>query len=61
MPEGGHFTPEQIEQGKKVTEYYQNLDENDPANWPDDDETKTQLPFHAQIKEAKHDQASDQD
>jgi hypothetical protein len=44
------FTPEEIAKGEEITRYYQNLDPNDPANWPDDDETKTQPPFPS-IKE----------
>ena len=41
---------ELIEKGERIAAYYENLDVNDPANQPTDDETKTIPPFHTQIK-----------
>ena len=34
------FTAEELARGQRVTDYYLNLDETDPANQPTDDETK---------------------
>lgn len=35
---------------EEITLYYLNLDQSDPANWPTDDETLTQPPFHTRVK-----------
>lgn len=46
------FTPEQIAKGLEVTKYYSQLDINDLANQPTDNETVTVKPIKQMIDEA---------
>ena len=39
------FSAEKLAQSKRITEYYQNLDEDDPANQPTDNETSRPNPL----------------